>query len=414
MAVALADEYRAIRGEFEEQVLNRVFTELFLRVRPQFVFISLVCGASLDLIRLARIFGATVIVQMPAAAQIPVQDSRAYSWFVAALSSADALVCGLDQKNIAENWMPKQWLGDLLSPDQICAWIAGRHSDLAQKPHRTFNYGIYEFGMRDHALLREMQQGAVSFFRESQFVLDLACGAGIFLDLLTESGIKAEGVERNPDLVRYARDIGFCVHEADAFEYLKTLGEEPKKYDGIHCSHFIEHLPIAAVEELIQLLYAALADGGVLVLIFPDPESIRSQLLGFWRDPEHVRFYHPELVEIMARAVGFEPVYSNQRVKPRDVISFPMHMSSWPTTVPSGDVVQASIPARPRWWQRMLNLPAPKDESLLLANEELRRRIQVLEARSQMSEQVANTLWTVNQTWAWDDNATLCLRKPQR
>jgi hypothetical protein len=30
--------------------------------------------------------------------------------------------------------------------------------------------------------------------------------------------------------------------------------------------------------------------------VFPNPESVRMQLSGFWKDPEHVRFYHPELI----------------------------------------------------------------------------------------------------------------------
>jgi hypothetical protein len=51
-------------------------------------------------------------------------------------------------------------------------------------------------------------------------------------------------------------------------------------------------------------LVRAVEPGGTVVLVFPDPESIRSQLLGFWRDPEHVRFYHPDLIELMARAHG--------------------------------------------------------------------------------------------------------------
>jgi SAM-dependent methyltransferase len=411
--VTLSEDYRPIRGEFDEQILNRFFTEQFLRIRPRIVIISLVCGASLDLIRLAKIFGAVVIAFPSAPELMPSRGSRAFAWLLGALSSADALVCA-DQESNCQTVTPTGWKGTIIGPDQISGWIDEHEQKVESVSGHQFDYGLYEFGLRDHALLREMQRGALTFFQNSKRVLDLASGAGIFLDLLEGSGINAEGVERNPALVKYSRDIGFRVHEADAFDYLKTVVNSKTRYDGIHCSHFVEHLPIAAVEELIYLLYAALDEDGVLVLIFPDPESIRSQLLGFWRDPEHVRFYHPELIEIMARAVGFEPVYSNQRANRRDVISFPQHMKAWPELSADGmnKPEKAAIPKK--WWNRLFNRQSMENETLKQEIARLHQRIQTLEDRSLASERTANTLWTINQTWAWDDNATLCLRKPKR
>ena len=414
VVVALSEAYRPIRGEFDEQILNRFFTEQFLRTRPKFVLISMVCGASLDLIRLAKIFGSVVIAFPPVPELMPPQGSRAFAWLLGAISSVDALVCKPDEKSDCLTLTPDGWGGAVISSGQVDGWVAEQESQVKVAFERKFDYGLYEFGLRDHALLREMQMGALKFFQNSKRVLDLASGAGIFLDLLESSGINAEGVERNPALVKYSRDIGFRVHEADAFDYLRTVVDSKTKYDGIHCSHFIEHLPIAAVEELIQLLYAALAEDGVLVLIFPDPESIRSQLLGFWRDPEHVRFYHAELVEIMARAVGFEPVYSNQRTKRRDVISFPPHMKAWPELSDDGMNKPGKDAIPKKWWNHLFNRRSMENEALKREVNQLHQRMQILEDRSLASERTSNTLWTINQTWAWDDNATLCLRKPKR
>ncbi|WP_293598128.1 class I SAM-dependent methyltransferase [Polynucleobacter sp. 35-46-11] len=412
--VAVSEVKRPIRGEFGEQVLNRFFTEQYLRVRPKFVYIVLVCGATLDLIRLAKIFGSKVLVKRPEINQLPANNSRALDWLSGAISSSDVLV-GDWVSGVDPSVIPQDWRGSVLCVDQVSDWMLKQSTDTEPTLNKSFDYGLYEFGLRDHGLLRDMQSGVVSFFSESKRVLDLACGAGIFLDLLAESGIVAEGVERNPALVKYARDIGFQVHESDAFEFLQKVSTAPVKYDGIHCSHFIEHLPIAAVEELIQLLYDALGEGGILVLIFPDPESIRSQLLGFWRDPEHVRFYHPDLIEIMARAVGFEPVYSNQKAVQRDVIGFPMHMRTWPTiSSKTSEVQQSDTVIRNKWWRKLFNRFDIKSEVIRKENEWLRQRVEILEARSQASEQIVKTLWTVNQTWAWDDNATLCLRKPSQ
>lgn len=411
MIVSIAEAYRQIRGEFDEQILNRLFTDQVLRIRPKFIYISYVCGATLDLMRLAKILGTIVITSPPASELMPLKHTRAFTWLLGAISSADVLICSSNQQPDCLTIKPTEWTGDIIQTSELCKWMS-EHEPLANPDsQRTFDYGLYEFGLRDHALLRDMQKVALPFFEKSTRVLDLASGAGIFLDLLESSGIKAEGVERNPALVKYSRDIGLHVHEADALVYLRSLAKTSPKYDGIHCSHFIEHLPISAVEDLIFLIFSALSDGGVLVLIFPDPESIRSQLLGFWRDPEHVRFYHADLIEIMARAVGFELIYSNIKSSKRDVISFSPQMDSWPklsTYVPTHTEQDGN---KPKWWKRFISPPSSEVNLLKEEIAQLNRRIESIEERSRVSEQTSEKLWTVNQTWAWDDNVTLCFKK---
>lgn len=411
--VTLPVGYENIRGVFEEQILNRLFTEQFLRIRPDFVIFKYICGATLDLIRLAKIFGAVVIATPPSPDLTPTQGSRAMKWLSSALSSADAFICETDLLNHCENLLPIKICDNLIRPTELPEWIETKKNKIIKKQDKQFDYGLYEFGMRDHALLSEMQTGALSFFKHSKKVLDLASGAGIFLDLLNSSGINSEGVERNTVLVKYSRELGFQVHEADALDYLSSVGNTESRYDGIHCSHFIEHLPIEAVEKLIYLIYNALEEEGIVVFIFPDPESIRSQLLGFWRDPEHVRFYHAELIEIIAKSIGFELVYSNIKANPRDVISFSKSMPPWPKIELSAHGFKESNTEK-KWWHRLFNKDSSDTECLKLEIQRLQQKVTILEERSHASEQTTHKLWTVNQTWAWDDNVTLCLRKSKK
>ena len=52
------------------------------------------------------------------------------------------------------------------------------------------------------------------------------------------------------------------------------------------------------------------------MIVIPNPESIRMQLFGFWRDPEHVRFYHPELLEAVCQHAGLEVMHTNREDAP--------------------------------------------------------------------------------------------------
>jgi O-antigen chain-terminating methyltransferase len=199
-------------------------------------------------------------------------------------------------------------------------------------------------------------------------------------------------VERNPAAVRYACGLGHEVVESDALAFLQGSRE---CFDGIYCSHFVEHLPVEALGNLVRYLADALRPGGVLLLVFPDPESIRSQLLGFWRDPEHVRFYHPDLVELMCRAAGLQPEFHSQHRPGRRVISFPEQRPA-----PSPEEFRETSGGG--LWGRLL-------AGLGLARQ---ARLRALEQRLVALDRDLDTLWTVNQTWAWDDNAVLRLRKP--
>ncbi|MBI3245241.1 MAG: class I SAM-dependent methyltransferase [Deltaproteobacteria bacterium] len=282
----------------------------------------------------------------------------------------------------------------------------------SKKTVAPFDYADYERQCRDRRWNRDLLAPYVEHFRGCRQVLDLACGPGLFLELLAENGIAATGVERNPEAVRLVREQGGSVVEADVFAF---LAESPAAYDGVFCSHFIEHLPFEKVLSLIESIAHRLEPGGTFVLVFPNPESIRMQLFGFWRDPEHVRFYHPELIEAVCKHYGFSVVAFNWREAP---FAVPPPQAPSP---PSPSVVIEPVPQEPATGLRQLGgrLYRKLLRALRLAS---RGEVTALEAYihqgrvtlpQEFLDWAARADFALNRMWAWHDNALIVCRKPQ-
>ena len=270
-----------------------------------------------------------------------------------------------------------------------------------------FDYAEYEFTLRDRQRNREMQSGYVAHFRDCRKVLDLACGSGIFLELLAEQGIPALGVERNPTVVAWVKQHGWDIVEQDVFAFLE---QTTATYDGVFCSHFLEHLPFEQVLRFFALLAPRVNAYGTVVIVVPNPESVRMQLLGFWRDPEHVRFYHPELLEAVCRHVGLEVTYTNREEVP--------HLLS-PLVLPPAAEAGRERPSQPRGWlkekiragyfhllRRLRLIPAA---DLLVVEARLRQHLEAQQkAMSAWAEGATDAL---NSMWARPDNAAIVCRK---
>lgn len=395
-------------GSYRRNALNRWFAQEVMAIRPVLVLLRGTAGCVLDLLRIARLLRVPALLDT--LDESLEQDPHSV-WLSDCLGAADAIVSSAP---------PPEWLDDVAK----VPWHTG--GDPLAELERTlveaaaiesprFSYACYEFLQRDQPLLMRMQQGDVSHFEGAQRVLDLGCGAGLFLQLLEEKGVMAVGVERNPDIADYGRGTGLDIVTGDALDYV----EQASGFDGIYCSHFIEHLPVEAAQRLLAGIASALQPGGVAVLVFPDPESIRSQLLGFWRDPEHVRFYHPELVIAMAAMEGLQLDWTSHEHPFHSVISFPMEPEPLPAMPAETRCEDGSDDWPATWWQRLLasfGLASRSEVAQLkarLARQDaafsgldrgVRKQLNALTERTEQ-------LWAVNQTWSWPDNAVLRFRK---
>jgi O-antigen chain-terminating methyltransferase len=134
--------------------------------------------------------------------------------------------------------------------------------------------------------------------------VDLGCGRGEWLTLLTERGVSATGVDITASMVERCRSKGLRVKLADAASYLAGL--QPDSVNLITAFHVAEHLEFPHLLELIVLARRALCDGGMLILETPNPENLQVGANTFYMDPTHLHPLPPALLAFAAQSQGFE------------------------------------------------------------------------------------------------------------
>jgi SAM-dependent methyltransferase len=178
--------------------------------------------------------------------------------------------------------------------------------------------------------IRERQSIYLPFFQELSAVLeargpiaDLGCGRGEFLEALRRVELPAVGVDLHPVMVERCRAKGLSVERGDLLSWLGS--RQDSSLAGLFAAQVVEHLPLAAVLEVLRLAREKLARGGGLAFETVNPESLYAMKY-FWQDPTHVRPIPANTLEMLARAAGFEkteirflsPVPAEHRLKTGD------------------------------------------------------------------------------------------------
>jgi O-antigen chain-terminating methyltransferase len=137
-------------------------------------------------------------------------------------------------------------------------------------------------------------------------VVDLGCGRGELLAALKTAGVQARGVDANAEMAAIARERGLDAEHGDALGFLVALPDE--SLGGLIATQVVEHLEPAYLLRLIDTAWQKLRRGAPIVL-----ETINVACwLGFFgsylRDFTHVRPIHPDTLQFLLRAAGFERV----------------------------------------------------------------------------------------------------------
>jgi 2-polyprenyl-3-methyl-5-hydroxy-6-metoxy-1,4-benzoquinol methylase len=164
---------------------------------------------------------------------------------------------------------------------------------------RPFNPSLF---LGDEAFVRSIQRKHADLFRAEQTVLDLGCGAGVFLELLRERSVRAAGIDLSAECVESCRRKGLDAREAELLRFLETTDE---RFDGVFCSHVVEHLAPPAALGMLANCRRVLRPGGRLVVVTPNPRDLDVITEKFWLDVTHVRPYPLALLAKMVEHAGF-------------------------------------------------------------------------------------------------------------
>jgi SAM-dependent methyltransferase len=138
----------------------------------------------------------------------------------------------------------------------------------------------------------------------SPCALDVGCGRGEWLELLTQSGFDAFGVDLDAGMLEACQALGLNAKLADGLETIKNLPDESLcLVSGFHVA---EHIAFDDLLALIQQAYRVLVPGGLLVLETPNPENLSVGTSSFYLDPTHTKPIPHALLAFATQYGGFE------------------------------------------------------------------------------------------------------------
>jgi SAM-dependent methyltransferase len=156
--------------------------------------------------------------------------------------------------------------------------------------------------------------------------LDLGCGRGEWLEILTDAGFIAHGIDLDDGMLAECRARGMHVRTQDALSALQDLPDDSQAV--ISGFHFAEHIPFDVLQKIVQEALRVLKPAGLLILETPNPENILVGSSNFYLDPSHNRPIPPLLMEFLPEYYGFHRVKIlrlQEPIRPHEKRSISIH-----------------------------------------------------------------------------------------
>ncbi|ATQ75369.1 methyltransferase type 11 [Massilia violaceinigra] len=134
-------------------------------------------------------------------------------------------------------------------------------------------------------------------------VLDLGCGRGEWLELLTEHGFAPRGVDLDEGMLAACRERGLHADLTDALSALRAQGDASVAM--VSAFHLVEHIPFDQVQLMIAEALRVLLPGGLLIMETPNPENLVVGASSFYMDPSHLKPIPSPLLEFVTGFAGF-------------------------------------------------------------------------------------------------------------
>lgn len=140
--------------------------------------------------------------------------------------------------------------------------------------YRRFNKNYQQ----EHLFKREF-----SYFDRKGMILDLGCGGGEFINLDPK---RIVGIDSNKKSILICKKKRFKA----VFGSVTRLPFKKDSFNGVHCSHLIEHLYPKEAHKMLSEVSRVLKKNGIFVLSTPIFWE------GFYNDFTHIKPYNPESI----------------------------------------------------------------------------------------------------------------------
>ncbi|MDE5946843.1 MAG: methyltransferase domain-containing protein [Oscillospiraceae bacterium] len=172
--------------------------------------------------------------------------------------------------------------------------------------------------------IKKTQSFYVKYFKDKKNVLDIGCGRGEFLSLMSDNNINAHGVDIYQPYVEYCCMKNLDATCGDGIKYLENLdcSDDLNKIDGIFAGQVVEHLETHQIISLCNNAYKKLAEGGCIIIETPNPVSLSIYTNAFYIDPSHIKPVHPLTMKYYLEKAGFrniEIIFTENSRAPYDI-----------------------------------------------------------------------------------------------
>jgi len=213
--------------------------------------------------------------------------------------------------------------------------------------NQSIDYDDYALSWMHIKTLRDYREQLAADFTQALSslalpVLDVGCGSGDFLKLLSERGLDAIGIEPSSSLVEIARSSGYQVIQ----DYVRPESLEALSLGGFTCLQVLEHLesPVSFLRTLRQ----ALSHGGVGVVEVPSLEKITEgrRFYDFFGD--HLNYFNARTLRMCCELAGFDVLKIERRLDGQFLAAY-VTPSEAVCSVPAGDYFFGCMPQLRQW-----------------------------------------------------------------
>ena len=141
---------------------------------------------------------------------------------------------------------------------------------------------------------------------EGKKIIEIGCGQGEFLQILTEFPVKAYGIEHRAELADKARSVGLNVWQDFTESADSVLNGAP--YDAFLSFNFLEHQPDP--NAMLRCIYNNLTDDGVGLVTVPSWEYILANHSFYELLRDHIANYSEQTLRFLMNRNGFDVLES--------------------------------------------------------------------------------------------------------